>query len=86
MRAFVVVCTAHALIAPPVRLRERTAPRATSGDYLAGLGQSTVEEVDAEAIRQLLTAAANIRSPSGDVQNSRRALRQGEEEVPSHGR
>ena len=50
MSAFVVVCTANALIAPPVRLREVTAPRSTSGDYLAGLGQSTIEEVDAVVV------------------------------------
>ena len=46
----VLTACAHALIAPPVRLREGTAPRATSGDYLAGLGQSTIEEVDAVVI------------------------------------
>ena len=46
----VLTACAHALIAPPARLRARTAPRATSGDYLAGLGQSTIEEVDAVVI------------------------------------
>ena len=79
MRAFVVVCTAHALIAPPVRLRERTAPRATSGDYLAGLGQSTVEEVDAVVVgcgpAGLAGAWASLGLPGAGPARCERGLR-----------
>lgn len=49
-RALAIVCTTHALVAPPGRLRARRAPRATS-DYLAGLGQqSHIEDVDAVVV------------------------------------